>query len=556
MAKCSRFFPQINFKMFSRSKWYLLLIILFSIVYFLFKGEKPASFHHTKAIYKPKESVLEEYDRIFASSLDKFDHFYKLDFTAQRLRLLPKLTGAVFEEASAKLFPWYAKGKSKLHKAASRFTGAGVVMIVNNLNVKKVLTTLKNLDKSIAVELFYMGFMDLSLQNIQLLKTRLVTPVDLYTRLKNIDGLHQKDIIPFVILASSFEHVIYLEVGSFLFTTPELLSLQPGYQRYGALFFKDGVTEFTQDDSYYHLAMAHMDALFMPDTIPMNPFIAGESSTYQNPSLLMIDKVRAFSGLTAVCTLMMASAGQSRFLLSEVFWVVFDTVGAEYSFYPHRPQALIDSSKDKHSVFDKVYLDDDGKILWMSGEMIDKNIFTKGNSTVIPSSMKLAEIKSLARGYNGMKTVLPNNIYPLTSSQSNRILLTAETAIQARKTYDRSRKQPKQISPWSYKSVACKSSTSKAAFNEWVAERKGFWDSLDDYFLMEKQKELHRFMEKLNSTEITVKPESYSGEGIIYSCHPGIIKTTVISINIVRKYGCNLPIELWYFKSYLGISTS
>lgn len=523
----------------------LLLIPLFSLIYFFFRGQKPYSFHHTKAVFEGKETAKEEFERIFATSLKDFDFFYQLDFTAQRLRLLPKLGEQEHRKAYEIMFPWLRKDNFEMQRAKGRFDGSGVVMVVNNINVRKAYTTIRNLDNSTEVQLFYLGAHELSPSHFKLLKSTQATLVNLFSEFPLLEKYSNTiDFAPFAILASTLEHIIYIEAGSILLTNPEQLSLEHEYQRYGVLFFKDANTKFSEkDNDYFHFAMAHMDAIFEPGYKIANPVVGRESVFYQNPSFLMIDKVRGYSGLRAVCSLMLTSAGQSKFLASEVFWVVFEAIGSEYGFYPNYPKALLDTSVDGYTDYDKVYFDSKGKLIWMSGDFVEKKLFKQDDGAIyLPSSIKLAEIRSLVRFDRIGTAVLPFNIYSLTTRQMKSIISVGTTTIEAYETYERSRSQPKQISPWSYKSLPCKPTTAKSAFSEWISERIDFWNSLDELFLRQKQHELYEFMRKLNSTT-----SSYSGMGIIYSCHPGIIKNTVISIQIVRKLGCNLPIELWYF---------
>jgi hypothetical protein len=33
---------------------------------------------------------------------------------------------------------------------------------------------------------------------------------------------------------------------------------------------------------------------------------------------------------------------------------------------------------------------------------------------------------------------------------------------------------------------------------------------------------------------------------VVYSAHPGAVKSTLISIKFLRKHGCDLPVEVWH----------
>ena len=44
--------------------------------------------------------------------------------------------------------------------------------------------------------------------------------------------------------------------------------------------------------------------------------------------------------------------------------------------------------------------------------------------------------------------------------------------------------------------------------------------------------------------------------GIVYTCHDGIAKLNLVSILMLRKKGCELPIEVWHYGNELGANAT
>lgn len=98
-----------------------------------------------------------------------------------------------------------------------------------------------------------------------------------------------------------------------------------------------------------------------------------------------------------------------------------------------------------------------------------------------------------------------------------------------------------QISKWSYTNPTCSKLTYQSQFFAWVSDRETFWMGLTTMTLQ---------MEAVKVKTVLAGLEGGggggSGDGIVYSCHPGIVTHTLVSIRVIRTFGCTLPVQLWY----------
>ena len=108
-------------------------------------------------------------------------------------------------------------------------------------------------------------------------------------------------------------------------------------------------------------------------------------------------------------------------------------------------------------------------------------------------------------------------------------------------------KMPSQLSPWSYTSTPCDQKTYASQFEHWIKEKYPFWIHHNDYFYQQYRRELVLHLRKNKAAQY-----SFSGRGIVYSCHPRIFRVTAISILFLRHHGCTLPIQIWH-NNELGI---
>jgi hypothetical protein len=96
---------------------------------------------------------------------------------------------------------------------------------------------------------------------------------------------------------------------------------------------------------------------------------------------------------------------------------------------------------------------------------------------------------------------------------------------------------------WSYETTGyCpKNAIALARDRDHTRDNLAFWESMSKDEISSHQKEWRSFID-------TIKPRESSGtKGIIYTSYPSSLKSTLISISLLRKYGCKLPVEIWYY---------
>ncbi|KAJ3306960.1 hypothetical protein HDV03_003285 [Kappamyces sp. JEL0829] len=97
-------------------------------------------------------------------------------------------------------------------------------------------------------------------------------------------------------------------------------------------------------------------------------------------------------------------------------------------------------------------------------------------------------------------------------------------------------------SPWSWSSRPCSIETFASTWQNWDKNRMRFWKSIPRQQRQAKQNELYSFINAL-PTEI---PVVYKGRGVIYSVYPKIMQETMISVQFVRRFTPDIPIEIWH----------
>ena len=99
---------------------------------------------------------------------------------------------------------------------------------------------------------------------------------------------------------------------------------------------------------------------------------------------------------------------------------------------------------------------------------------------------------------------------------------------------------PKQISPWSYKSLECSHDMYKSEFTHWMKER--IWDKMF-YLINDYKRDLGLFLKNYQESS---RPQRYFGRGVVFSTHHRLVTYTLMSISFLRHHGSHLPVEVWY----------
>lgn len=201
------------------------------------------------------------------------------------------------------LFPWtapYFSDHMSLHAHFKR-GGRGIVLTAGDDQAPYLLTSIpmmRELGCNLPIEVMYLGDSDLS--------------EDFRSDLEAMDGVITRDIAqmvndegwrlagwagkPFAILFSSFREVIFIDADSLFFKNPEVLFDDPGYQKTGALFFKD------------RMIMPENKKRMLQQILPkpiskqvkQSRFWTGDSGHMQESGVVVVDKWRHFMAMLMV----------------------------------------------------------------------------------------------------------------------------------------------------------------------------------------------------------------------------------------------------------------
>ena len=72
---------------------------------------------------------------------------------------------------------------------------------------------------------------------------------------------------------------------------------------------------------------------------------------------------------------------------------------------------------------------------------------------------------------------------------------------------------------------------------------EGFWTSMTKDQYKKYKLEWESFVETIPERP---RKKGYKEKGIVYTCYSGIFRPTLLSIMLLRKTGCKLPIEVWH----------
>ena len=74
-----------------------------------------------------------------------------------------------------------------------------------------------------------------------------------------------------------------------------------------------------------------------------------------------------------------------------------------------------------------------------------------------------------------------------------------------------------------------------------------FWNQLTREDILRYRREWQDFV-----WSIPDRTSNGSKRGIVYTCHDGIAKLNIVSIMMLRRKGCELPVEVWHYGDELG----
>ena len=95
-------------------------------------------------------------------------------------------------------------------------------------------------------------------------------------------------------------------------------------------------------------------------------------------------------------------------------------------------------------------------------------------------------------------------------------------------------------SEWNYQLQACRDTNQPLDDPSHYAKNSYHWMKIKDEDISRRMSEWKSFVKTVPRR----KPGG--GKGIVYTCHSGIAKFALASIRLLRRYGCNLPIEVFH----------
>ena len=100
---------------------------------------------------------------------------------------------------------------------------------------------------------------------------------------------------------------------------------------------------------------------------------------------------------------------------------------------------------------------------------------------------------------------------------------------------------------WSSPSQPCYTQPDEIYDQDHTRNHMEYWKSMNDDEISRYRQDWKEFVSK-----IPARSPSSNNRGIVYTSHSGILKYTLVSIKLLRKFGCSLPIEVWYFGDELS----
>ncbi|KAM3472269.1 hypothetical protein MY5147_005397 [Beauveria neobassiana] len=230
-----------------------------------------------------------------------------------------------------------------------KYGGRGIVVTAGNAQVphlKTLVHSLRDVGCTLPIEVMYVDDQDLD--------------VDVQAELAALDGVTTQEIAPMVddkgwklagwavkayaILYSSYHEAIFIDADSFFFKDPATLFEDEGYQRTGALFFKDRVLwrEWKQD------WLKKMLPKPISTKVLASRYWKGESGHMQESGVVVVDKWRHFIAMLIVCRMNgperegnyeQGTVGVYDMVYGdkETFWLGWELVGdTDYAFHRGR----------------------------------------------------------------------------------------------------------------------------------------------------------------------------------------------------------------------------
>ena len=105
----------------------------------------------------------------------------------------------------------------------------------------------------------------------------------------------------------------------------------------------------------------------------------------------------------------------------------------------------------------------------------------------------------------------------------------------------------KKLSEWASTPQKCYEQH-KGVYNIFHTDaNKEFWETNASVYYEKYQQDWKEFVR-----QIPIRPQSPPEKGVVYTCYTDIVRSTLVSITMLRKTGCTLPIEVWHYGDELN----
>jgi hypothetical protein len=111
-------------------------------------------------------------------------------------------------------------------------------------------------------------------------------------------------------------------------------------------------------------------------------------------------------------------------------------------------------------------------------------------------------------------------------------------------------------SPWSYhftdklclypnpnKGICDERFGYEAHFHAFTQDKEEYWKSMTPTKIKIIQDGLKQHLDEFDDNNIP----KFNGRGIVFSSNSQSLRMVFVSISFIRSYGCELPIEIWYY---------
>ncbi|KAJ3385929.1 hypothetical protein HDU80_000530, partial [Chytriomyces hyalinus] len=246
------------------------------------------------------------------------------------------------ETLTKRLYPWIMNDNvSSINDMMGQWTGRGIALTFPTNGYPRgvhLILTLRNiLNCTLPIEVFYIGENDLArAERKKLAKLPMVTLINMEECLPKVRDVNGFNIKPYVMLASSFREVIFLDDDVTMIQNPSTLVDESFiYKTYGTLFFLD--RSFRAGNSEWVRSFIP----FPSSTSENGRYMRNVSQDEQESSLVVLDKARigVVHALLAACHMNMKQSRDEALHKhthgdKESFWLSHELVRAPYGFIP------------------------------------------------------------------------------------------------------------------------------------------------------------------------------------------------------------------------------